>query len=273
MLSIKNLRVVLRGRTILRNVSLSIRPGEFVVVLGRNGAGKSTLLKALAGDFMLRGAMGGACPADLKINGEYVNEMDPKRLARLRAVYSQSVANNYPLRAAQLVRLGRYPHVDGGKREHPHAADSAIHQALTLAGAAHLTQRDVTTLSGGEYARVQFARALAQVSPGADDTTPRYLLLDEPTAALDLVHQHNLFATVARLTREWRLGALAISHDCTLAARYADRIVLLAKGEIIATGRPAEVMRADLLEQCYGVSVRITRDADHGGVLVVPHEQ
>ena len=272
MLSIKNLQIILRGRTILRDVSLSVRPGEFVVVLGRNGAGKSTLLKALAGDFALQGMAGAASPADVKINGEYVDEMDPKRLARLRAVYSQSVANNYPLRAAQLVRLGRYPHANGANPEPPQSVDDAVHRALTLAGAAHLTERDVTTLSGGEYARVQFARALAQVSPSVDETTARYLLLDEPTAALDLVHQHNLFATVARLTREWRLGALAISHDCTLAARYADRIVLLANGEIIATGTPSGVMRPDLLAQCYGVSVRITRDADHGGVLVVPHE-
>jgi iron complex transport system ATP-binding protein len=156
----------------------------------------------------------------------------------------------YPLRAAQLVRLGRYPHVDAGAPESPRFEEDVVNHALTLAGAARLAERDVTTLSGGEYARVQFARALAQVWPSASGhsqqrAAPRYLLLDEPTAALDLVHQHSLFSTVARLTREWHLGALAISHDCTLAARYADRLVLLADGKIVATGTADEVIRAD----------------------------
>ncbi|BFG79414.1 heme ABC transporter ATP-binding protein [Paraburkholderia terrae] len=278
MLSIKNLQVAWRDNAILQDVSLSIRPGEFVVVLGRNGAGKSTLLKALAGDFALRGKTGAAYRADLSINGESVDGMDSKRLARLRAVYSQSTANNYPLHAAQLVRLGRYPHVDAGAPEGPRFVEDVVSHALTLAGAARLAERDVTTLSGGEYARVQFARALAQVWPSASGhsqqhAAPRYLLLDEPTAALDLVHQHSLFSTVARLTREWHLGALAISHDCTLAARYADRLVLLADGKIVAAGTAADVMHADLLEQCYGVKVEILRDPNHGGVLVVPSEQ
>jgi iron complex transport system ATP-binding protein len=277
MLSIKELHLAYRGQTILQSVSLTIRPGEFVVVLGRNGAGKSTLLKALAGDFALRGAAGASVScADLSINGELVDGMDSKDLARLRAVFSQSTSNQYPLRAAQLVRLGRYPHADAGAPEHPRVTEFVVGRALALAGVAHLAERDVTTLSGGEYARVQFARALAQVSPWVDGpaqprAASRYLLLDEPTAALDLVHQHSVFSTVARLTREWNLGALAISHDCTLAARYADRLVLLADGRIIATGSATDVMRADLLERCYGVSVQILHDAEHGGVLVVPN--
>jgi iron complex transport system ATP-binding protein len=279
MLSIRNLHVAYRDKAILRDVSLSVRPGEFVVVLGRNGAGKSTLLKALAGDFALRGAAGAVCRAELSINDEPVHTMNSKRLARLRAVFSQSTSNQYPLRAAQLVKLGRYPHADAGTAEHPQSADNAVSHALALAGVAHLASRDVTTLSGGEYARVQFARALAQVWCAADEPAdepknaraePRYLLLDEPTAALDLVHQHSVFSTVARLTRDWHLGALAISHDCTLAARYADRLVLLGDGEIIASGTAADVLRADLLERCYGVSVQILHDVPSGVMLVIP---
>jgi iron complex transport system ATP-binding protein len=161
------------------------------------------------------------------------------------------------------VQLGRYPHARK-PGVLPRASCHIVWQALELAGAATLAGRDVTTLSGGELGRVQFARVLAQLwpaqgnEPSAQDAeAPRYLLLDEPTAALDLAHQHHVLATVRHLTRDWRLGALAIVHDPNLAARHADRIALLANGTILAQDTPRNVMRTELIERCFGFSVRM----------------
>ncbi|MBB3257282.1 ABC-type hemin transport system ATPase subunit [Paraburkholderia bannensis] len=157
---------------------------------------------------------------------------------------------------SDVVRLGRYAHLDGAAMPFP--VDVLVQDMLALAGVAPLADRDITTLSGGEFARVQFARALAQLwTLDAHQMPPRYLLMDEPTAALDLVQQHRLFATARRLTRAWNIGALAIAHDCNLAARHADRLVLIANGRSIADGAPREVMRTDLLERCYGAPMQI----------------
>lgn len=268
MLSIENLCLAYRGTPIFDDFSLAVAPGEFVVVLGKNGVGKSTLLKALAGDFTLHGFPDRAGCATLTLNGEAVRSIAPRRLARLRAVLAQTVPNTYPVPVSEIVQMGRYPHLDGPAP--PLAVDALVHEVLTLADVAPLAQRNVTTLSGGEFARVQFARALAQLWTGEGERTPpRYLLMDEPTAALDLVQQHRLFATARRLTRAWHIGALAIAHDCNLAARHADRLVLIDEGRCIVDGPPHEVMRTDLLERCYGAPMQSmgTRDGTVGAIF------
>ncbi|MBN3810795.1 ATP-binding cassette domain-containing protein [Paraburkholderia sp. Ac-20347] len=271
MLSIQNLHIGYRGkggRPLFEDFSLTVAPGEFVVVLGQNGVGKSTLLKALAGDFTLHGFPDSQSRATLTLNGEDVSRIGPRRLAQLRAVLAQSVPNTYPVPVSDVVQLGRYPHLDGPAL--PYSPEVLAYDMLALAGVAPLAQRNVTTLSGGEFARVQFARALAQLwTLDSHWMPPRYLLMDEPTAALDLVQQHRLFATARRLTREWNIGALAIAHDCNLAARHADRLVLLADGRAIADGPPRDVMRTDLLERCYGAPMQVfgTFDGSVAGIF------
>jgi iron complex transport system ATP-binding protein len=273
MLEVRNVYVKYGERTVIDNVSLAVRPGEFMVVLGRNGAGKSTLLKALAGDFSVasRQKSSGYSGTTL-LNDEPVNAIPADRLARHRAVLSQSFLNSFPIRVEELVAIGRYPHVS-------HARSSAaeqitIDEVLGLAGVAHLKARDVTTLSGGELARAQFARTLAQLwladDADAQQKAMRYLLLDEPTAALDLVHQHKLFATVKTLTRSWGIGALAIAHDCNLAARYADRMIFLADGHLIAQGAPRDVVSEAVIEQCFGLAVRVVHDEFDGTPYLIP---
>ncbi|QGZ65433.1 ATP-binding cassette domain-containing protein [Paraburkholderia acidisoli] len=259
MLAIQNLRIGYRGARLFDDFSLTVAPGELVIVLGQNGVGKSTLLRALAGDFALNGFPDASSGAKLTLNGDDVRRIAPRRLAQLRAVLAQSTPNLWPMPASEVVQLGLYPHHGGAAL--PFSADTLAQDMLALAGIAQLARRDVTTLSGGEFARVQFARVLAQLWSPCIRSEPRYLLLDEPTAALDLVQQHRLFATVRRLTREWRLGAFAIAHDCNLAARHADRLVLIAEGKCIADGPPQDVMRPDLLERCYGAPMQIA-DAD-----------
>jgi iron complex transport system ATP-binding protein len=131
--------------------------------------------------------------------------------------------------------------------------------ALERVGALPLLHRDVMTLSGGEWARVQFARVLAQLWPdeASSPSVPRYLLLDEPTAALDLAHQHHVLSLTRELAKTWGFGAMAIVHDVNLAARHADRMALLADGRILAAGTPREVMRAELIEATLGLPVHV----------------
>ncbi|MFM0643279.1 heme ABC transporter ATP-binding protein [Paraburkholderia bryophila] len=278
MLMTSHLSITRGDRPILRDLSLTVTPGCLTTLLGCNGAGKSTLLKALAGEFH---GGGSTRPPQLTgtttLNGESLDRMSSKRLARLRAVLPQASNPVFPFTVEEIVLLGRYPHAASGavSRNDRRIVD----EALSLAGAETLTGREITTLSGGELARVQFARVLAQIWPQDDDTgdargtsdqPTRYLLLDEPTAALDLAHQHRLLETVRALTRRWRIGALAIVHDPNLAARYADAIALLADGTIIAQGTPREIMQPALIERCFGFAVRMLDAGDGSAPVAVP---
>ncbi|AKM30574.1 hemin ABC transporter ATP-binding subunit [Pandoraea faecigallinarum] len=252
MLSAYDLTIAHTDAPVLDGLSLDIRPGELLVLLGRNGAGKSTLLKALAGEPLPpRAHMRGA----VTLNGALLSQYSNSALARLRAVLPQTAQLSFPFSALEIVTMGRLPFPKSGRRDEEIAA-----LALEQAGALSLMHRDVMTLSGGEWARVQFARVLAQLWP--DETAsapcvPRYLLLDEPTAALDLAHQHHLLSLTRTLARSWGFGAMAIVHDVNLAARHADRMALLANGRILATGTPHEVMQADLIETTLGLPVHV----------------
>ncbi len=274
MLIAEHLHLVRGTSVILRDLSLSIEPGMVTVLLGRNGAGKSTLLKALAGEFCgLVGARSMRMRGTLTLDGIALETIKPARLAQLRAVLPQASYPAFPFSAEEIVLLGRYPHARraGALSREDH---EIARQALELAGASALAGREITSLSGGEYGRVQFARVLAQLWPvsapaGTAPPPPsRYLLLDEPTAALDLTHQHHLLGTVRELARAWGLGVLAIVHDPNLAARHADRIAMLADGTIIAADAPNAIMRPELIEQCYGFAVRML-DAGAGAPPVM----
>lgn len=276
MLITRHLSITRGNRPILRDLSLAIEPGRLTTLLGCNGAGKSTLLKALAGEFHGNGA---ARPSQLNgtttLNGEALADIPAKRLARLRAVLPQASNPVFPFTVDEIVLLGRYPHANGGAVSRDDRR--IVEEALTLAGADALAGRDITTLSGGELARVQFARVLAQIWPQDERTVAdatasptRYLLLDEPTAALDLAHQHRLLETVRALTRRWQIGALAIVHDPNLAARYADAIALLADGTIVAQGAPRDIMQPALIERCFGFAVRMLDAGDGSAPVAVP---
>ncbi|WP_409362220.1 heme ABC transporter ATP-binding protein [Burkholderia sp. Bp8977] len=274
MLTAHHLGVARRHRTVLHDLSLSIEPGRVTALLGRNGAGKSTLLKTLAGELTGSVAPNGVrVTGDITLNGEPLAHIDAARLACLRAVLPQAAQPAFPFSVDEIVLLGRYPHARRGGPRHviAHCDRDIAWQALERAGADALVGRDVTTLSGGELARVQFARVLAQLWPDDDaQPSPRYLLLDEPTAALDLAHQHRLLDTVRTVAREWRLGVLAIVHDPNLAARHADTIAMLADGTIVAQGAPRDVMTPGHIAQCYGFAVRMVETGDGAPPLMVP---
>lgn len=245
---------------VLRGASLAVAPGEVVAVLGPNGAGKSTLLAVLAGT--LRPQRGAAV-----LEGRALGDWRPRDLALRRAVLPQHSELAFGFDVLEVVLLGRSPHAGTTTR----AADLAVAEAcLAEAEVAHLAGRDYTTLSGGERQRVQLARVLAQIGypRQSGDGEGRYLLLDEPTASLDPAHQHATLRTARRVAGEGA-GVLAILHDLNLAAMYADRLVVLSRGEVAASGRAAEVITEELVRDAFDLPVHVTRHPTRGCPQVV----
>ncbi len=248
MLECESLHVRAGWRTLLTDVSVRVAPGEVVAVLGENGAGKTTLLRALAGE---RLAPALRATGAVRLNGRPIERHNVRDRARLRAVLPQQAEVGFAFTALEIAALGRYAF--GGDGE----TDRAIaRQALALADAAHLAERELPTLSGGERARVHMAAAFAQLWE-REAPQPRFLLLDEPTAALDLAHQHHLLATVREFAAGRAIGVLAILHDLNLAAHYADRLYVLRDGSLLAQGAPRQVLTPQTIAEAFAVAARV----------------
>lgn len=235
-------------RTGLSDVSLSVPCGELLVVAGPNGACKSTLLGFLAGE---RTPDGG----EVLLDGRPIGAVSPGERARRVGVLPQSSTLTFPFRVDEVVALGRL--VAG---EDP----AIVHAAMESAGVLHLAERIWTTLSGGEKQRVQLARVLAQIA----DTEAGCLLLDEPTASLDPAQQHAVLG-IARERARAGFAVVAVLHDLPLAARYADRILLLREGRVVADGGPWEVLTPATLRRCYGIEALVLAHPVDGTPLVV----
>lgn len=247
MLNASALGFSLDAAVLLRDIHLSVSPGEVLAVLGPNGAGKSTLLRLLAHE--LRPTTG-----EVQLNGKALKHWSPVELARHRAVLPQTESLNFSFPVEQVVRLGRFPWAG----ESPRRAHEIVCAAMQMAGVADLADRPYTRLSGGERARVQFARVLAQIWE-PHSAVARYLLLDEPTARLDLAYQHEVLATVRRIASNG-VGVIVVLHDPNLALSYADRVMLLRDGAMQTCGSPGEVMTAARIHAVFGLEVeRIER--------------
>ncbi|WP_416478882.1 heme ABC transporter ATP-binding protein [Streptomyces sp. LKA04] len=247
-------RVLLGGRPVLDGVDVRVRAGEVLALVGPNGAGKSTLLGALAADVP-------AAEGVVRVHGRPAGEWSAPELALRRAVLPQSASLSFPFPVAEVVRMGRAPWA-GGEREAED--DAAVAEAMARTEVAGFAGRPFSALSGGERARVALARVLAQRAP--------LLLLDEPTAALDLRHQE----LVLRLCRERaRAGdaVVVVLHDLALAAAYAGRVAVLRAGRIAAEGAPAEVFDEDLLSEVYDQPVEVLPHPRTGALLVVPRRE
>lgn len=229
------------GVQVLRSVSLQILPGEIHAVLGANGAGKSSILQVLAGD--LKPANG-----RVSLQAQALAQYDATRLARQRAVLEQASMMDFDFSVRDLLGLGRLPHA---LADTPTEHAAAVAWALAQCDLEPLAARPVTHLSGGQQQRAHIARVLAQLYP-LHAGTPRYALLDEPTAGLDLRHALSLLQRLRALAAQG-LGVLWISHDINLAARFSDTVTLLADGEVIAQGAPGTALNADSLARCYGL--------------------
>ena len=248
---------------LLHAMSMKLKAGEVTAILGPNGAGKSTLLSLLSGQRKPMGA------GTVTVNGRKTSDYPASELASIRAVLPQDTAVAFDYTVQDIVELGRFPHA-----RKPSADELGIVQAAMRATHVEaFAHRVIHTLSGGERARAQLARVLAQIweppISSSPDKPARWLLLDEPTAALDLSHQHD----VLRLVRQWALdrgvGVVAVLHDINLALRYADSAVVLKNGALVCHGAPADVLTASNVRTVYNVKAQAIRDESGVAQLLV----
>lgn len=253
-LALERLTAGYGARAVLHDVSLEVATGAIVGLIGPNGSGKSTIVRAITRIVALRGGT-------IRLFGRDIAGLSAVALAREVAVVPQAAALPGEFTGLELALLGRTPHLRLLQSES--AADVAIaREALARCDALHLAGRCVGEMSGGERQRLLIARALTQ--------QPRLLLLDEPTAYLDLVHQAAIFDLVAARRHADGLTVLVVVHDLTLAAQYCDRLVLLGEGRVLAQGSPAGVLRADLLSAAYGGRVTVFDHPESGLPVVLP---
>ncbi len=251
-LELRDVSVALGDTPVLRGVDLGLERGEVLGLLGRNGAGKTTLIRVATRVVLPdRGAV--------LLGGRRLGEYSRRELACALAVVPQETAVPFAFRAIEVVLMGRAPHLGLLGFETSRDVACAV-EALERVGISHLADRPVTLLSGGERQLVVLARALAQDAP--------ILLLDEPTAFLDLRHRLEVLGLVRSLARAGR-SALVVSHDIGLAARFCDRIALLAEGEIAAHGTPAEVLTPSVLRRVFEIDAEVI-PGPGGAPIVVP---
>ena len=221
--------------------AISCAPGKLHLIIGPNGAGKSTLIKLLAGS--LRPQTG-----KVEYEGTDIQQASTADLAKRRAVLSQAVEIAFPLTVREVVLMGRYPHFGG----RPGPKDEKItDELMEFFDVTEFHDRNYLTLSGGERQRVNFARVLAQLWPAATDTSPtpgcRYLFLDEPLTFLDIRHQIEFMKKVRSFANAPDVVTVGVVHDLNLAGRFADEILLLDDGHVVASGEPNEILTADHL--------------------------
>lgn len=240
------------SRLVLDGVSCRAEAGRFLAVVGPNGSGKTTLVRALSGLARLE-------RGEVRLDQKPLARWSRLDLARVLAVVPQGEEVVFPLHVDETVMLGRYARL--GPFGAPGGADrSAVRDALIRCDVAALAGRTIDSLSGGEWQRVRLARALAQ--------EPRVLVLDEPTTSLDVRHEMELFELVRGLV-DGGLAGMVITHHVNLAARFADRMMLLSAGRLAAEGTPAEVLRRETLREVFEWPVAVTTWCD-GSPQVVP---
>ncbi|WP_310596636.1 heme ABC transporter ATP-binding protein [Aeromonas aquatica] len=256
LLDCRHLSLTRGDRLILDRLNLSLHSGTLTALLGPNGAGKSSLLKCLTGELEYDG--------EIALFGRERQAWAGNALAHSVGVLPQSSSLNFPFLCEEVVAVGRLPHTEPGSRR-----DEIVKAAMIHAGVEHLTGRLYPGLSGGERQRVQFARVLAQIWQAPEEPqAPRLLLLDEPTSALDLKYQHQLL-TMARALAGRNTAVLVVLHDLNLAARYADRLVMLEQGKLMADGTPAEVLTPELIARLYDYPAQVLHHPDTGLPMVV----
>ncbi len=251
MLIVRELSCHIRSVQVLHPLGLVVQPGERVAMLGPNGAGKSTLLSCVSGD---RSGTNGS----IWLGPHNLSDYPRRQSARQIAVMPQKVDMAFPFLAHQVVALGRAPYAD------EQSTLDWQQQAMTLTHTWHLRDMPYHRLSGGEQQRVQLARVVVQIwnatqPESRDDNFPEYyLLLDECTSALDPAHQHRVMQSVSQLCQH-QVGILAVMHDVALAASWADRVLLLKEGRMIASGSVELLTDAALMAECYELSASLAR--------------
>lgn len=250
-----DLSVTLGKRPILQDAAFTAQAGQVTAIVGPNGAGKTTLLKALCGDVPYRGSV--------TLGGANLAQMRPWETSALRAVLPQSSSLAFPFTVIEVVKIGLRSGLSA-------AEDEIALQALARVGLASYAHRNLQELSGGEQQRAHLARVLAQVWYPVEDGQPRWLLLDEPVASLDIAHQLD----VMQIARDYATqggGVIAVMHDLNLTVMFADQITVVAAGRIAAQGPVAEVMTDAVLSDAYGCALRVGVAPPPKTPFILPH--
>lgn len=259
MIEIDSIDVRLNGRHILHQVSLSARPGQLTAIVGPNGSGKSTLLKAMCRDQAYEG--------NIRLDGRELRSLSPLQAATLRAVLPQASTLPFPFTVREVVAMG----VSAGRPGvGAHALASLPEAALSAVDLDGFGGRFYGELSGGEQQRVQLARVLCQVWVPVLDGVPRFLLLDEPVSSLDIKHQL-MIMDVARAYANAGGGVIAVLHDLNLTAIYADQILALRDGRVMARGAPEAVLTDDVLARVFDAPLRVGMAPPRPSPFVLPH--
>ena len=226
---------------VLNCLDFSVSRGDFFVIIGPNGSGKTTLMKIISG--ILKPTKG-----QIQIQQKEIGQSSSKNLARTIGYVPQMVQTEFPFSVMEVVLMGRSPHLGLLGIEHHRDVEIAA-AAIRFTGVEHLAQRKLNELSGGECQRVLIARAICQ--------DPQIMLLDEPTASLDLAHQIRIMDLMEKLREERQITVVMVSHDVNLAAMYGNNILLLKSGKIVKIGTPQDVIRYDTLENAYGCQLLV----------------
>lgn len=254
MFQIQNAAFAVPGRTLLHGINATFSSNKVYGLIGHNGSGKSTLLKLLTRQH--RPASG-----QILLGGRDIYGFSAREYAKETAYLPQHLPAATALTARELVSMGRYAW--GGLLGRAGDADrQAVDRAFQLTHTEKFAGQIVDTLSGGERSRIWLAMCLAQQS--------RFLLLDEPLAALDIAHQIEVMALVQKLSRDLGLGVVIVIHDINLAAQYCDELVALKQGRLLLSGRPSEIMTADVLKDIYSVEMNIIPHPASGRPVALP---
>lgn len=256
LLEVASISVRVGSKTLLEDINLSFERGQGVALIGPNGAGKSTLLRVLSGDLTPRSG-------HVYLNGRKLASYPPQILANHRAVLSQQIAVAFPFTVADILRMG-------ASEQRGAKVDALVEATLAELDLIDLADRAITVLSGGEQQRVHFGRILVQFAHGQERDGSGILLLDEPTANLDLRHQLGMLEI---LRRRVAAGALvvAVFHDLNLASLFATRIVVLNHGRVDCEGRPDEAITQPMLERVFGIETRVGQEPASAAPFVLPH--
>ncbi|MFT3745021.1 MAG: heme ABC transporter ATP-binding protein [Pyrinomonadaceae bacterium] len=257
MLEAKDLTFSVGSRELVSSVSAAFEPGKLHLIIGPNGAGKSTLIKLLARSIRPKSGI-------VEYEGKDVSRTSDGDLAKIRAVLSQAIEVAFPLTVREIVMMGRYPHFGGRPRRVDEEIVDEISEFFEIT---EFSSRNYQTLSGGERQRVNFARVLGQLWR-PDDERCRYLFLDEPLTFLDINHQIAFMKKIRDFTKGENVVTVGVVHDLNLAARFADKILLLDEGRIVAGGDPESVLTGELIKKVFGVEPILVPIENHGMHLV-----
>ena len=245
-------------QSLFSDVSFELAAGEVLAIIGPNGAGKTSLLKSLVDEWPCE-------QGEVSYHGLALKDWPAVERAKQLAILPQQSLLNFPYTVEEVVMLGRTPHATGQKVDR-----AMVDAAIAEVDLGHLRQKLYTQLSGGEKQRTQLARAMTQISSidEANDDAPRYLFLDEPTSSLDLGHQKQLMQWVQRFAQQG-VSIVMVVHDVSLAARYADRLLAMREGRVVAFGSAHEVVSESVMKELYQVDVKVIPHPETGFPVVL----